>query len=237
MYCQYLWIQRKITCFKSASKKISSTNCRLHRMNCLCGHSEDFLIQFHIVFAGFSFQRVTWHGIKDHHTNQKLSWHTFYLNRANLTDAMSEKTTTLFSVSFFFCLVFFSSSSTFFRKLWKAQMQRRVVDLQKVTEERRALYPDKSEVKRQITCKKPCREEGYFTCTKLRWKGKSLAEIIEGGRTLVQNWGNAVDSGLPAAIHSERKDQSYQRCAWHRQETSSLSSTLEVCKSKQNNTH
>ena len=116
-------------------------------------------------------------------------------------------------------------------------MQRRVVDLQKVTEERRALYLDKSEVKRQITCKKPCREEGYFTCTKLRWKGKSLAEIIEGGRTLVQNWGNAVDCGLPAAIHSERKDQSYQRCAWHRQETSSLSSTLEVWKSKQNNTH
>ena len=87
----YEYREKSITCFKSASKKISSTNCRLHRMNCLCGHSEDFLIQFHIVFAGFSFQRVTWHGIKDHHTNQKLSWHTFYLNRANLTDAMSEK--------------------------------------------------------------------------------------------------------------------------------------------------
>ena len=39
--------------FHSAPGKISSASCRLHGMNCVCGTSENFSIQFHVAFSWF----------------------------------------------------------------------------------------------------------------------------------------------------------------------------------------
>ena len=48
---------------------IYGTSCRLNGKNCLCGTSQNFLIQFHIRFAWCSVRTVTCHNIQNHHTD------------------------------------------------------------------------------------------------------------------------------------------------------------------------